>query len=111
MGSITITGIKAGLNGVTIVHNTVSGTHKVLNDYKFQGGELSGTVFDGSGTATITSGSVTIPVRGIKGGSSYEFTDGDYSLSLTVNATVYNNLTVRFSGSKGTAVATGGLAP
>jgi hypothetical protein len=111
VGSITITGIKAGLNDAKIVHNTVSGTHDTLGDFKFEGGELSGAVLDRSGSSTISGGKVTIPVRGIKGGSSYEFTDGKYTFKLTVSGatTVADNkeynLEVNFSGSTGTATA------
>jgi hypothetical protein len=111
VGSITITGIKAGLNDAKIVHNTVSGTHDTLGDFKVEGGQLSGAVLDRSGSSTVSGGNVTIPVRGIKGGSSYEFTDGKYSLKLTVSGatTAADNkeytLDVTFSGSTGTAVA------
>jgi hypothetical protein len=118
IGSITITGIKAGLEGAKIVYSTVAGTHQTLQDFTVVGGVLSGTTFDRTGSATISGGRVTIPVRGVKGGASYEFTNGVYNVQLTVSGAdvaadnrVYNNLSVTFSGSAGTltATATNGL--
>jgi hypothetical protein len=111
VGSITITGIKAGLDDAKIVYNTVGGTHQTLNDFTIMGGVLSGTTFDRTGNATIGSGRVTIPVRGVKGGASYEFTNGVYNVQLTVSGATtagdnrQYNLTVNFSGSTGTATA------
>jgi hypothetical protein len=112
-GTITISGIKAGfLDGGKILHSTVSGVHDQLNDFRLVGGVLSGASFDSSGSTTINSNTITIPVRGQKGGSSYEFTDGSYTVILTVNgvtgdATLNGNYTlkVNFSGSSGTGTA------
>jgi hypothetical protein len=111
-GSITITGIKDGLNDATIAYNSVDGTHQTLNDYKVKGGVVSGTGFDTTGRVTIKGGQVTIPVRGIKGGSAYEFTNGVYNVQLTVSGSTdaadnkQYNITVNFSGSTGTCTAT-----
>jgi hypothetical protein len=111
VGSITITGIKAGLNDTRIVYNTVNGEHQVLGDYTIMGGTLIGTTFDRTGNATINNGQVTIPIRGVKGGSSYEFTNGVYDVQVTVSGStvaadnrVYN-LTVTFNGATGTGTA------
>lgn len=114
MGTITITGMKAGLENAKIVHNTVIGSHQTLTSYTIAGGQMSNGAFDNSGSTTISNGSVTIPVRGVNNNASYEFTNGVYSVQLTVsdaNATADNrqyNLSVTFSGSSGTATANTG---
>lgn len=111
MGSITITGIKSGLNGAKIVHSTVSGAHQTLNAFTIAGGQMSGSSLDNTGSATISSGSVTIPVRGIEGGTSYRFTDGIYVVQLTISNADdpaddrQYNLTANFSGGKSTVAA------
>ncbi|MDR2398724.1 MAG: hypothetical protein LBD74_08210 [Spirochaetaceae bacterium] len=76
IGSVTISNLKLGFDNGVIVHSTVRGTSEALSDFTLEGGVLSGGKFDNSGKATISGGSVTIPVRGKKAGSSYEFTDG-----------------------------------
>jgi hypothetical protein len=113
-GTITITGLKAGLNGATIAHNLVSGTHSEFNAFTLRAGTLSGATFDDSGSSTITSGSVTIPVRGTNSTSaSYEFKNGVYTVSLTIDATDnafdgQYTVAVTFNGANGTG--TGSLA-
>jgi hypothetical protein len=111
IGSITISGIKAGLNGATILHNSVTGTHQTLQAYTLAGGEMSGATFDNSGSTTISGGSVTIPVRGVNNNASYEFTNGGYTVNLRVSGATSAaddgpyTLTVNFSGSNGTGTA------
>jgi hypothetical protein len=120
MGSITITGMKAGLNTANIVHSTVSGTHKDFANFSIEGGTMSGATFDKTGSDTISGGSVTIPVRGKNASQgSFEFKDGTYTVLLTVSGATANpadnkqyTVDVTFSGAKGTgtATATNGLA-
>lgn len=116
IGSITITGLKAGLNGARIAHNTVTGSHQTLG-YTLVGGVWSGVVLDTSGFSTIQNGSVTISVQG-SAGTTYGFTNGRYNVNFTIsNATDtaddgnIQNFAITFNGSSGTGQATGNLAP
>jgi hypothetical protein len=108
MGEITISSLPAGFKNGKIAHSSITGTHETLTDYKLIGGQWVSGNLDNTGSTTIEGTSVTVPVRGIKGGSSYEFTDGEYSVSLTVTGADNNSLNrrytlnVTFSGSKGT---------
>ena len=113
VGSITITGIKAGLNSARIVHSTVSGTHNDFQaSYSLAGGVVSNGVFDSSGSSTIGNGTVNIPVRGtFSNTATYEFKDGIYTVTLTVSSATDQTLdgqytiSVTFNGSNGTATA------
>ena len=108
MGTITISNLPERFTNGKIAHTSVTGTHDSLSDYILVGGQMLNSTFDDTGSSQVTGTSITIPVRGIKGGTSYEFTNGTYRINFTVtyadkdDAIGVQGLPVMFNGTAGT---------